>query len=115
MSEINKIIELLNKQGKTQKELTDYLGLDKSTFSAWKANKSQSYKKYLKEISYFLNVSPNYLLGDDNDSELPTEINSNNNVKFALFGTAEVDDDIYEQVKAFAKFALNSKKEKKDK
>ena len=34
MEIIDKISELLIKKNKTQKELTDYLGLDKSTYSA---------------------------------------------------------------------------------
>ena len=40
MEIIDKISELLIKKNKTQKELTDYLGLDKSTYSAWKTEKA---------------------------------------------------------------------------
>ena len=40
MEIIDKISELLIKKNKTQKELTDYLGLDKSTYSAWKNGKA---------------------------------------------------------------------------
>ena len=46
MDTIAKISYLLEKNNRTQKELTDYLGLDKSTFSAWKNGKSKSYSKY---------------------------------------------------------------------
>jgi transcriptional regulator with XRE-family HTH domain len=59
MEIIDKISELLIKKNKTQKELTDYLGLDKSTYSAWKNGKSRSYNKYLKEIATFLNNEVN--------------------------------------------------------
>jgi transcriptional regulator with XRE-family HTH domain len=74
MEIIDKISELLIKKNKTQKELTDYLGLDKSTYSAWKNGKSRSYNKYLKEIATFLCVSVSDLIGDD--SNLNNEVNN---------------------------------------
>ena len=64
MSIIDKIIMLLEQKEKTQKELTDYLGLEKSTFSAWKSGKSKSYSKHISKIAEFLSVSPDYLLRD---------------------------------------------------
>ena len=62
MSTINKIINLLDNKGLTQKQLTDYLGIEKSVFTTWKSGKSQSYNKYLSKIAEFLNVSIDYLL-----------------------------------------------------
>lgn len=64
MNTIDKIIKLLEESNKSQKDLTDYLNLDKSTFSAWKNGKSQSYNKYLAKISDFLNVSTDYLVSE---------------------------------------------------
>lgn len=72
MSTIDKIIQQLNIIGKTQKDLTDYLGVDKSTFSAWKSNKSKSYLKYIKQISVFLGISVENLLNNDSE-KLPEE------------------------------------------
>lgn len=60
---INKITQMLSRRGYTQKDLTDYLGIEKSVFSTWKSGKSQSYKKYFPEIAEFLNVSVDYLTG----------------------------------------------------
>lgn len=65
MDTINKIISLLAEKGLTQKELTDYLGIEKSVFSAWKNGKSESYKKYIPEMSKYLGVSAGYLLGQE--------------------------------------------------
>lgn len=64
MDTINRIIVLLKEQNKTQKELTDYLGLDKSTFSQWKKGTNTSYTKYYKEIADFFNVPINNIIGD---------------------------------------------------
>lgn len=44
-----------------QRELTTYLGLKNSAFSDWKSGKSQSFRKYLIEISEFFDVSLDYL------------------------------------------------------
>lgn len=63
MSTIDKIIEFLNLKGLTQKELTDYLDIDKSTFSQWKNGKSQSFNKYISRIAEFLGVSTDELIG----------------------------------------------------
>lgn len=68
MSTIDKISTILKEQKKTQKDLMDYLGLEKSTFTTWKSSKNQSYKKYIKEIAYYLGVSADYLLDDTDDS-----------------------------------------------
>ncbi len=60
---VSKIVELLKEQNHQQKDLTDYLGIKRSVFSAWKNGTSASYKKYLPEIASFLSVSTDYLVG----------------------------------------------------
>lgn len=72
MSTLDKIQALLKEQKKTQKDLMDYLGLEKSTFTTWKSPKSKnkSYKKYIKEIAEFLGVSTDYLLGTEQDDSV---------------------------------------------
>lgn len=72
MSTLDKISALLKEQKKTQKDLMDYLGLEKSTFTTWKSPKSKnkSYKKYIKEIAEFLSVSADYLLGTEQDDSI---------------------------------------------
>ena len=57
---LNRIIALLGTR--EQKELTDFLHLKKTAFSDWKSSKSNSYRKYLIEISEFFNVSLDYLV-----------------------------------------------------
>lgn len=62
MDILNKINYLLEKNNLKQKDLTDYLGIEKSVFSSWKNGKSKSYSKYIAEIAQFFNVSIDYLL-----------------------------------------------------
>ena len=63
MTTINKIISLLDEKDLNQKDLTDYLGISKSAFSAWKSGTSHSYNKYLGKIAEFLNTPPSELIG----------------------------------------------------
>lgn len=79
MSTLDKIISLLEQNNLKQKDLMDYLGLEKSTFSAWKVGKSASYKKYISQIAKFCNVSTDYLLNDTNNNSIQSNIESLSN------------------------------------
>lgn len=70
------ISNLLKEQNKKQKDLTDYLGITKNSFTNWKSGQNKSYKKYIPQIAEFFGVSTDYLLCR------PTinGINSHNNI-----------------------------------
>lgn len=86
MDILNKIIELLGVQNRQQKELTDFLGLKKSTFSAWKNGKSSSYKKYLPEIAKFFGTSVDDLIRAENT---PSKTNQLDEEYFSLMRRAQ--------------------------
>lgn len=65
MDTLDKILYLLEQQGKTQKELSDYLGLQKNAVSQWKQKTNTSYIKYASQIAKFFNVPVGYLLEED--------------------------------------------------
>ena len=67
MDTLNKITELLALQGKRQKDLTDFLGVNKNAYSLWKSGKTTSYNRYIPHIADFFGVSPEYLLGKSDD------------------------------------------------
>lgn len=67
LNTLNKIAELLTLQGKRQKDLTDFLGVNKNAYSLWKSGKTTSYNKYIPQIADFFGVSPEYLLGRSDD------------------------------------------------
>ncbi len=67
---VERMTELLIQKGKTQKELVENLGLQKNTYSEWKAGRNTSYLKYIDDIASFLDISPTYLLrGMEYDSD----------------------------------------------
>ena len=69
LSTLNNILKLLDEQGKQQKELADFLGLNKNNISDWKAGRSKSYTKYLYQIADFLKTTPEYLRGETDVKE----------------------------------------------
>lgn len=63
MCTFDTILVILKRKNFKQKNLTDYLGLTKNTFTNWKAGRSESWKKYLPQIAEFLGVTVDELLG----------------------------------------------------
>jgi len=61
---LDNILSLLSAQKKTQKELTDYIGVSKNVFTDWKSQKNKSYQKHLPKIAEFFDVSVDFLLGN---------------------------------------------------
>ncbi len=67
---LSRVTDLLIKKGISQKQLLAYLGLTKGIYTEWKANRSDSYLKYIDQIATFLGTSPTYLLRGDSESEV---------------------------------------------
>lgn len=83
MDILDRITELL---GSTeQQKLTDYLKLQKSAYTDWKAGKSKSYRKYLIEIADFFNVSLDYLVYGKEPQATTNELTQNENEMLEIF------------------------------
>lgn len=61
---LTRILSLLDQQKKQQKDLADFLGINKNNITDWKSGKSKSYNKYLYQIAAYLNTTPEYLKGE---------------------------------------------------
>jgi transcriptional regulator with XRE-family HTH domain len=61
------IFQELAAQGKTQKELCDYIGVTYNVIVRWKKGETSSYLQRIKKIAEFLGVSPDYLLGSNTE------------------------------------------------
>ena len=70
----------------------------------------------LVDIANYLNVSTTYLLTGEEAKKAPTQEGerqiSDDDIKFALWGTREIDDDVLDRVRQFAKFAQENEKNK---
>ena len=103
MEVLNNILSLLKIQNKKQTELAAHLNLSKNVFTNWKNGDNTSYIKYLPQIAEFLNVTVDYLLGNDNKTD-------NGVFTYALYNemTHDLSQEQIEQLKKYADFLRNS-------
>lgn len=66
-----RIDELMSKQGKKGKDLTDHLGLAKGTYTNWKTSFSSSYLSHLGKICSYLHTTPNHIIYGDPEEDHP--------------------------------------------
>jgi transcriptional regulator with XRE-family HTH domain len=70
----------------------------------------------LMKIAEYFKVSVDYLLTGEETKKAPTQegerIISDDDIKFALWGTKEIDDDVLDRVMQFARFAQENEKNK---
>jgi transcriptional regulator with XRE-family HTH domain len=107
METVNIIMGLLKSSGVSQKKFAGDLGLSEHRVSEWKRGKSSSYNSYLPQIAEYFNVTTDYLLGKEPPTD--TIVVSDKQLKFALFGDVDIDDEVLEDVKAIAKLHAERK------
>lgn len=99
---------LCETKGKKPHPVGKELGIASATITQWKNGSIPSGEKLILLSEYF-GVTTDYLLGNETAGTKPTD----EDIKFALFdGTEGVTDEMYEEVKRFAKF-IKEQKEKK--
>lgn len=81
---IKRTLALLEKSGKQDKELCDYIGVAQSTFVNWKNRGTDPKSEYLYAISQFFNVSLEYLMTGNENTEF---MKSNNSVRLPIYGS----------------------------
>ena len=89
------------------------MGVSRTLAAKWKATGTEKPSaEVLEKMSAYFGLSIDEILGNENaptrEDERPV---SDDDIKFALWGTREIDDDVLEQVKAFAKFARANRKD----
>ena len=109
-------VRLCNSIGKSPSAVAVELGLKKATVTRWKKGGNPTDANAQKIADYF-NVTTEFLFGIEEQTEkAPAEDDerkvSDDDIKFALFGTREIDDDVLDRVKQFAKFAQENEKNK---
>lgn len=68
-----RIFELLDKLGMEQKAFAEAVGVKESTVSDWRRGKSNSYNRFLVKIAQVLGTTTADLLGEKQQSSLPSE------------------------------------------
>ncbi len=105
-------VELCAKKGVKPTRAALDMGLSKATPTLWKNKGYTPRGDIINKVAAYFGVSVDYLLGNE-EKEKPTAVKavSDEELKFALFGDATVSDEDFEDVKRFAEFIKNKKKE----
>ncbi len=80
---VNNIVMLLKQQHKTQKELTQYLGITQNAMTDWKSGRIKSYTKHLPKIAEFFGVTTDRLIGSEN-AQILSAPNSSDSAQLSL-------------------------------
>ena len=107
---------LCEKKGVSPKKATEDIGLSNSITTKWKKTGATPKGDTLQRIADYFGVTTDYLLTGEETKKPPTHEGerkvSDDDIKFALWGTREIDDDVLDRVRQFAKFAQENEKNK---
>ena len=89
----------LNKYGKMQKDLADYVGAKTTTVSGWTRGVSYPRSDAMEKIANFFGVPTSRLVGLREDEESDQDIPRNDNVRLLLRGLNTLSPEQIEQAK----------------
>ena len=102
-----KIRDLRKRKGVSQAAIAEYLGITKQAYSLYETGKREpDFETLLQLAKYFDTDADSLLTGSD------TARVSDTRLKFALFGDAEIDDEVLDDVKRLAKLHLELRRSK---
>ena len=112
-----KIEELCLKRGKNITEMCNESGAPRGSLTDLKKGRISSLNvSTLAKISAYFNVPVDFFLDGEETKKAPTDEGErtigDDEIKFALLGTKEINDDVLDRVKQFAKFAQEEEKSK---
>lgn len=113
---MNNLKDLRNKSKKSQQEVADYLGVSRQAYSHYENGKREPDLETLLKLGEYFECSVDEILRPSNEKKRPSNRMSaqsinDDDIKFALWGTREIDDDVLDAVKTFAKFARENRRD----
>lgn len=108
----DRFLDLCKRKNLKPTAVIEELGFSSGNMSRWKNGKVPRGDS-LKRVAEYFNVSTDYLLG--NDTSTVKDPATDDQIKFALFGTTDIDDELYEDIKRLAKMHMELRSEKKNK
>ena len=111
----DKFVSLCKEKGVAPTRAALDIGLSKSAPIKWRTTGATPNGETLNKIAEYFSVSVSVLFGEET-KKAPTQEGerkvSDDDIKFALWGTREIDDDVLDRVRQFAKFAQENEKNK---
>lgn len=107
--------DLCKQKGVSKQRACIDCGLSRTAWNKWKVGAIPNGDAVQSLADYF-GVTTDYLLTGEETKKAPTQEGerkvSDDDIKFALWGTREIDDDVLDRVRQFAKFAQENEKNK---
>ena len=107
--------DLCKQKGVSKQRACIDCGLSRTAWNKWKAGAIPNGDAVQSLADYF-GVTTDYLLTGEETKKAPTQEGerkvSDDDIKFALWGTREIDDDVLDRVRQFAKFDQENEKNK---
>ena len=110
MSIAENIKRLRLAHGMSQAEFGAIAGVTDKAVSTWETGAKEPRMSAIAKLAEYFQIQKSDII-EDRPKDAPV---SDAALKFALFGDTEVDDDIFEEVKRFAKFAQQQKSRTQD-
>ena len=107
--------DLCKQKGVSKQRACIDCGLSRTAWNKWKAGAIPNGDAVQSLADYF-GVTTDYLLTGEETKKAPTQEGerkvSDDDIKFALWGTREIDGEVLDRVRQFAKFAQENEKNK---
>lgn len=108
-----------NELGLSVDELAALLKKNRATIYRYESNEIEKLPTtVLEPLSKALQVSPGYFMGWEDEPSAPVvtapEQTENEKLSFALYGTADVDAELLDDVRKYAEIARRMREEKKE-
>jgi transcriptional regulator with XRE-family HTH domain len=85
----------IERMGITRNKMLNELGLNRNSFGNWLNRGNIPSGDEIAKMAKYFNVSTDYLLGNDSSGTVTPA--SKAQVKLAIFGTSDIDDETYEE------------------
>ena len=101
-------------KGVDRNQLCDDLNFKYSTVSEWLAAKKYPRIDKIEIMAEYFGITKSDLIEERNQPTSPTPEITDSQLKFALFGDAEIDDDVLDDVRRLAKLHMELRKQEKN-
>lgn len=91
------------------------MGVSRQAYSHYENGKREPDLETLLKLGEYFECSVDEILRPSNEKKAPIQQDerpiNDDDIKFALWGTREIDDDVLDAVKTFAKFARENRRD----
>ncbi len=112
MGFLDRVLLLVKQKQISKNKLLTELGLGKNSFVDWAENGNIPSGATLEKIADYFNVSIDYLIGRTDNPTPGEPALETETLKFALFGTTDITDEVMDDVRRYAEFVAQRKKER---